>query len=714
MIAVVVVLVRRRRSGAGGSARGAAAEPIESLARRSASALVAADDAIRTSEQELGFATAQFGDDAAAAFAQTLAQARRDLDEAFSLQQRLDDDQPDTEADVRAIHTRILELCAHADSELDARADEFDRLRDLEQNAPEALVRIQQDRAAAGTGLDGAIASLERLRSAYAPEELATIGDNPDQARSRLTYADEQLDAAQRAIAAGDGASAAIALRAAEGAVAQAAQLEASVEKVAADLATAERDAAALVTELEQDVAAAVGVPDPDGSLGAVASATRQQIDAARAQLTGEHRRPQAALSTLLGANSAIDAALAGARDAAQRAARARQTLDQQLQQARAQVSAAEDYIGTRRGAVGATARTRVAEARASLDRAEATSQIEPERALADATRATQLSRLAIDAARTDVGGFTSASAGSNSSGMMGAMIGGMVLNSLLGARPHRRWWIRRRRSLPPRRRPLLTISPSSVPTTKGTPMAKQSIFGRISTLMKANINALLDQAEDPQKMLDQLVRDYTNSIADAESAIAETIGNLRLLERDHQEDVQAAAEWGNKALAASRKADELRAVGNTADADKFDNLAKVALQRQISEENEARTIAPTIATQTEVVEKLKDGLNGMKVKLDQLRAKRSELLARAKTAEAQNRVHDAVKSIDVLDPTSELGRFEDKVRRQEALAAGKQELAASSLDAQFESLEDVGQLTEVEARLAALKTGGAAGAIER
>ena len=244
--------------------------------------------------------------------------------------------------------------------------------------------------------------------------------------------------------------------------------------------------------------------------------------------------------------------------------------------------------------------------------------------------------------------------------------------------------------------------------------MAKQSIFGRISTLMKANINALLDQAEDPQKMLDQLVRDYTNSIADAESAIAETIGNLRLLERDHQEDVQAATEWGNKALAASRKADELRQVGNTADADKFDNLAKVALQRQISEENEARTIAPTIATQTEVVEKLKDGLNGMKVKLDQLRAKRSELLTRAKTAEAQNRVHDAVKSIDVLDPTSELGRFEDKVRRQEALAAGKQELAASSLDAQFESLEDVGQLTEVEARLAALKTGGAAGAIER
>jgi len=243
--------------------------------------------------------------------------------------------------------------------------------------------------------------------------------------------------------------------------------------------------------------------------------------------------------------------------------------------------------------------------------------------------------------------------------------------------------------------------------------MAKQSIFGRISTLVRANVNALLDQAEDPQKMLDQLVRDYTGSIADAESAIAETIGNLRLLERDHQEDTQAAKEWGNKALAASRKADELRGVGNTADADKFDNLAKIALQRQISEENEARAIAPAIASQTEVVEKLKDGLNGMKQKLEQLKSKRSELLARAKTAEAQTKVHDAVKSIDVLDPTSELGRFEDKVRRQEAIAAGKQELAASTLDAQFNQLEDIGELTEVEARLAALKSGAPQAAIE-
>ncbi len=243
--------------------------------------------------------------------------------------------------------------------------------------------------------------------------------------------------------------------------------------------------------------------------------------------------------------------------------------------------------------------------------------------------------------------------------------------------------------------------------------MAKQSIFGRISTLVKANINALLDSAEDPQKMLDQLVRDYTNNIHDAEKAIAETIGNLRLMERDHAEDVQTANEWGNKALAASKKADEFRANGDTADADKFDNLAKIALQRQLTAENSASAVEPTIAAQTEVVDKLKDGLNGMKGKLDELKAKRTELTSRAKVADAQNKVHDAVKNINVLDPTSELGRFEDKVRRQEALARGKQEIAASTLDAQFEQLDDLGELTEVEQRLAALKAGEAPKQIE-
>ena len=242
--------------------------------------------------------------------------------------------------------------------------------------------------------------------------------------------------------------------------------------------------------------------------------------------------------------------------------------------------------------------------------------------------------------------------------------------------------------------------------------MAKQSILGRISKLLKANINSLIDQAEDPQLLLDQLVRDYTNSIAEAESAVAQTIGNLRLMEQDHAEDIAAASDWGRKALAASAKADELRSAGNTADADRFDSLAKIAIGKQVSSENEAKAVEPTIASQTTVVEQLKKGLEGMRSKLSELVSKRDELVARSKTADAQRQVQEAVKSIDLLDPTSEISRFEDKIRREEAKVLGAQELAASSLDAQFEGLEDLDKQLEVEARLAALKSGGTAKAV--
>ncbi|MFC8190608.1 PspA/IM30 family protein [Cellulomonas sp. NPDC057328] len=236
----------------------------------------------------------------------------------------------------------------------------------------------------------------------------------------------------------------------------------------------------------------------------------------------------------------------------------------------------------------------------------------------------------------------------------------------------------------------------------------KQSIFGRITQLARANINALIDQAEDPQKMLDQLVRDYTNSIADAEKAIAQTIGNLRLAEQDYNEDVRAAREWGQKALAASSAADQARAQGDTVRADRFDNLAKVAIGKQITAEQEVRDAEPIIASQRETVEKLKSGLTQMKDKLGQLKQRRDTLVARQKSAQAQQQVQQAIGSINVLDPTSELARFEEKVRREEAMALGQAEIAASSLDNQFAELESAGEQLEIEARLMALKQGSA------
>jgi len=236
--------------------------------------------------------------------------------------------------------------------------------------------------------------------------------------------------------------------------------------------------------------------------------------------------------------------------------------------------------------------------------------------------------------------------------------------------------------------------------------VAQQSILGRVSTLMRANINALIDGAEDPEKMLDQLLRDYTDNIAEAEEAVATTIGNLRMIEDDEKEATQAVDEWGRKAAAASARADELRAAGQAADADRFDELAKVALKRQIGFEDQAKTLQTQIASQTELVEKLKVGLNGMRQKREELVQKRNELVARAKLADAQTQVQAAVKSVSVTDPTSEIARYEERIRRQEAQARGMEEVAASSLDAQFAGLDDTMDDVEVDARLAALKSG--------
>jgi phage shock protein A len=234
--------------------------------------------------------------------------------------------------------------------------------------------------------------------------------------------------------------------------------------------------------------------------------------------------------------------------------------------------------------------------------------------------------------------------------------------------------------------------------------MAQTSILGRIGQLVRANVNALIDGAEDPEKMLDQLIRDFTNNMAEAEDAVAQTVGNLRMVEDDASEARAASAEWGSKAAAASRKADELRAAGNTADADRFDELAKVALRRQLSFEEQVKTFGTQIAQQTELVDKLKDGLTKLRAKREELVQKREELVNRAKMAQAQLQVQQTLRDASVMDPTSELNRFEERIRRQEAMARGRAEVAASSLDEQFASLDSDSDEMEVESRLKALK----------
>jgi len=234
--------------------------------------------------------------------------------------------------------------------------------------------------------------------------------------------------------------------------------------------------------------------------------------------------------------------------------------------------------------------------------------------------------------------------------------------------------------------------------------MAQTTILGRIGQLVRANINAMLDGAEDPEKMLDQLVRDFTNNIAEAEEAVAQTVGHLRLLEDDHREAQAARAEWGDKAAAAARKADEMRAAGTTSEADRFTDLAKIAIRRQISFEEQVKTFETQIAQQTELTDQLKDGLNKLRLKREELVQKRDELVSRAKMASAQRQVQEAVREVSVMDPTSELNRFEEQIRKEEAMARGMSEVAASSLEEEFASLDDADTEAEVEARLASMR----------
>lgn len=425
----------RKKRGTPVAASGPTAITTEELQRRAGSALVQTDDAVKTSEQELGFAKAQFGDDATLEFEAALTSAKQNLSQAFALKQKLDDTQPDAEEEVRAWNAKIVDLCAAANAGLDEKAEAFDELRQLEKNAPEAHARLVEDRASVAAGIDQAEASLATLTGRYAPEALVTVVDNPAQARSRIAFADEQLAEAQNDIGAGKGGEAAVGIRAAEEAIGQARLLETAIDTLATDLGAAETQAAALLAELEQDLIQASGLPDPDGRVAGVIGATRQQVENAKANLDSAALRPIVALKSLESANTEIDAVIAGVRDAEAQAQRARAVLGQTLLQAQGQVSAAEDYITARRGGVGATARTRLAEAGATLVQAQQLQSSDPVQALALAQRALQLGAEATQAAQADVGSFQNQGQGQSGGGndMFGAVLGGIVINSLLG-----------------------------------------------------------------------------------------------------------------------------------------------------------------------------------------------------------------------------------------------------------------------------------------
>jgi hypothetical protein len=437
---IAIVLARRRKKGAGAAPAGGPPQPsIEDLRREASGALVAADDAMKTSEQELGFAVASYGDAATARFREALEGAKSKVREAFALQQQLDDAKPDTDEERRAWYGGIIRLTGEADAMLDEQAEHFDELRDLERNAPAELERVRAGAETAAPAVPEAADRLRALTAQYATTAVAPIADNPEQAQSRLTFARQSLDEAATAIAEGRTNDAAVEILAAEEAVDQANLLTEAVRRLSTDLAAADEAVAAGVADLERDVQTARGLGDAD----AAQLADRVASEAAdlRAAIGATGRDPLAAQARIEQVNSEIDATIASVRDAAEQAERARAQLGRSMTTARAHVQAAEDYLVARRGAVGAEARTRLAEAGRLLVEAEAIAATDPAAALATAQRAESLARTAMSIAQQDVsgfdpgmgGGFGAPQGGGGGGDLFGAVLGGILINSVLG-----------------------------------------------------------------------------------------------------------------------------------------------------------------------------------------------------------------------------------------------------------------------------------------
>ncbi|MFJ6794590.1 TPM domain-containing protein [Streptomyces sp. NPDC091268] len=443
----------RRRRGAGGSGGrtagtttgwggpggGPAPLPLPELDARARELLVETDDAIRTSTEELGFATAQFGEEAVGAFTEAVAYAKNELTAAFRLRQQLDDAYPEDDATRRRMLEEIVARCTGASRRLDAETADFDRLRDLEKNAPRALATVEEHFRALDGRAVTARATLTALVGRYADSASAPVASHPQQAEDRLLFAKTHLDEARSAIEGGDNGKAAVHVRAAEGAVDQAATLVDAVERRAQELAQAAGKLPGALNETDSDLA------DARGLLAGTAQGTstadlRGRIARAESVL-GDVRREQAggrydpidALRRVEEADAALDEALAGARERETGRQRAAALLDQALLSARSAIGAAADYITTSRGAVGSRARTRLAEAQRHLERSAAVAAADPPGALAEAQRADALAREAQQLAEQDVRAYQDPYGGRGAGGGRGgAVLGGIILGEIL------------------------------------------------------------------------------------------------------------------------------------------------------------------------------------------------------------------------------------------------------------------------------------------
>ena len=213
------------------------------------------------------------------------------------------------------------------------------------------------------------------------------------------------------------------------------------------------------------------------------------------------------------------------------------------------------------------------------------------------------------------------------------------------------------------------------------------ALLERVSTLVRANLNDLIDKAEDPEKMIKQVILDMQNQLLQVKTQVAIAIADQHLLEKKQKEAEEKLNEWVHKAeLAVDKKQDE---------------LARRALERSLSYRQMAEGFTQQVSDQKVQVEHLKTALNNLEQKLAEAEAKSDVLIAQHRRARAVGKASDAGMKMGDGSKVAAFDRMKDKVVRGEAISQAKSELAGADLDDKFRKLE---QEDEIERLLGEIK----------
>src|SRR5581483_11871348 len=200
------------------------------------------------------------------------------------------------------------------------------------------------------------------------------------------------------------------------------------------------------------------------------------------------------------------------------------------------------------------------------------------------------------------------------------------------------------------------------------------AILDRVGTLIRANINDLLDRAEDPEKMIKQLLQDMENQLIQVKTQVAAAIADEQRLKERWELNQQQADEWQRKAELAVQKGQ--------------DDLAKEALARRNTFQQTAAGFKEQYEEQAKQVEQLKDALDKLEAKIQEARTKKDLLIARSRRAQAEQQIHETMARADTTNVTGGFERMEEKIRMQEARAKALGDLDHDTVDERFRSAD--------------------------